>query len=40
MLFGAGRGGVMPLAFSKNFGKMNLRNVANFPFKIGSDLIR
>jgi hypothetical protein len=32
----AGRGGVTLLAFSKNFDKMSLRNVADFSFKVGS----
>jgi len=36
----AGRGGVALLAFSKNFDKMSLRNVANFPFKVGSRIFK
>ena len=36
----AGRGGVALLAFFKNFDKMSLRNVADFPLKEGSRIFK
>jgi len=35
-----GRGGVALLAFSKNFDKMNSRNVADFSLKKGSSIFK
>ena len=36
----AGRGGVALLAFSKNFGKMNLGNVVDFSLKKSSRIFK